>query len=481
MAAAEVKAPPEPTIVWQPEPRQRDFLACPDFEVMYGGAAGGGKTDGLLMDAWCLPHNGHTNTNHRAAIFRKQYKDLIQMIERARALYPLFIPGIKWRGDKGTFTTPAGSVLQFAHCANDQERFDWRGFAWNYLGFEELTLWASPLVYEYLISRCRTTDRTLPRYVRSTTNPDGPGQRWVMQRWAIQEDGRATVQQFEREFEELQDDGSFKLVPRTVRRRFIPARLADNRHLRGTGYRETLMDLPPDEREALLEGKWTGNRVRGAWYLKEMQAARAQGRIRMIPHLRSVPVNTFWDLGENDTTAIVFHQYAQLQNRFLYAYEQSGEYLDHFVHLLAQLATERGFTYGTHYLPHDAEHKHLQAATGLGKSVVSQLRKLMPGARFEIVPRIDSLWNGINQTRAAFSTCWFDQDDCSDLIAALDAYRKKWDSKLEVFTEDAVHDRFSNYADAFRQFGQGYYTPKQGGSSRRTRSGGTRQRDWKTV
>lgn len=469
-----------PPVIWQPIPKQHEFLACPDYEVLYGGGAGGGKSDGLLMDAWCLSADAHNNPNHRAVIFRKQFKDLIQLIERARVLYPQFLrprPGKQlWNEQKATFTTHAGAKLMFAHCANDQERFDWRGFAWNYVGFEELTLWATPLVYEYISSRNRTTDRTLPRYIRATTNPDGPGQKWVMQRFAIQEDGHATLQEFDRDFEELDENGNEIIVQRKVRRRFIPAKLKDNKHLFGTGYRETLLELPPEDREALLEGKWTGNRIHGAYFFKEMQAARAQGRILNIPHLRGQPVNVFWDLGFNDTTALVFHQYAALANRFLLSHENSGEALDYYAAFLTRMSIERGYVYGTHYLPHDAENKSLQT----GKSMLELLRQLLPGHRFVVVPRVEKKLISIQQTRAAFPTCWFDKDDCADLIAALDAYRKKWNKTQEVFTDEPVHDWASNYADAFQQFGMGFAAPAQGGVPNNRRASRSRG-NWKTA
>lgn len=477
--------PAGPPIIWQPTQRQCEFLACPDFEVLYGGAAGGGKSDGMLIDSWCFQHGAHRNGNHRAVIFRKQFKDLIQLIERARSLFPqlMELDGIKYNQQTATFTTRQGAKLQFAHCANDAERFDWRGFAWNYIGFEELTLWSTPLVYQYIKSRCRTTDRSLPRYIRATTNPDGPGQKWVMTHWAIEEAGLATLQEHEQEFEEVDAAGVVQMVMRKVRRRFIPAKLRDNKYLVGTGYRETLNELPPDEREALLEGKWTGNRVRGAYFFKEMQRARNEGRIRSVPHLKGTPVNTFWDLGHNDTTAILFHQYATLQNRFLHGYEESGEYLDHYASYLQQLSHDRGFVYGTHYLPHDAEHERLMANSGTGKSVLKQLQSLMPSARFVVVPKVDFKLNSIQQARAAFPTCWFDEDDCSDLIAALDAYRKKWNNAQEVFVDDPVHDRFSNYADAFQQFGMGFVTPRRsrGDDSDGDRRSTKRKGGWKAA
>jgi hypothetical protein len=466
----------EQRIVWQPTERQAEFLSCPDWEVLYGGAAGGGKTDGLLIDAWCLQHGGPTNPNHRAVIFRKSFPDLRDLIDRANELFPQFIPNIKYNKTDHIFTTPAGAKLELNYLENEADRFKYRGRNWNYIGWEELTLWPTITPYNYLKSRCRTTDRTLPRYIRATTNPDGPGQLWVMKHWGIPVEGTGTVIESEQEFEEFDDAGELVKVMRKVRRRFIPARLSDNPHLAGTGYRETLNELPPDEREALLAGLWSGNKVRGAYYVRELQQARSEGRVTVVPHLRGTPVNTFWDLGWNDTTAIWFHQYSNLQNRFLHAYEASGEVLAHFAAYLQRMSHERGYVYGTHYLPHDAENVTLGSN---GKSVLDLLRELLPGHRFEVVPKVGETLLGIQQTRAAFGTCWFDAEDCVDGLAALDSYRKKWDSKAEVFRDTPEHDRFSNYADAFRQWGQGFTPQTSRGPSNRRASRGIDS--WRTA
>lgn len=453
-------------VVWEPSPKQSEFLASNDWEVLYGGAAGGGKSDAMLVDSWCPQHGGPTNTNHRAVIFRKSFSDLRDLIDRGNDLFPKFIPGIKYHKTDHVFTAPSGAKLELAYLENESDRFKYRGRTWNYIGWEELTLWPTDVPYLYLMTRCRSTDRTLPRYIRATTNPDGPGQLWVMQRWGISEDGAATLQEFEREFEDLDAAGNPTLVKRIVRRRFIPARLSDNRHLFATGYREQFAELPPDVREALLLGKWTGNKVRGAWYQNEMARMRQQGRITNVPHLTGQPVNTFWDLGWNDTTTLVFHQRAALQDRFIHSYENSGEALEHYAAYLIRLSAERGYVYGTHYLPHDAANKSLQT----GKSALDLLRTLLPGHRFVVVPRVEHVPIGINQTRSAMSAAWIDADECVGLIAALDAYRKKWDERAEVFREEAVHDRYSNYADAFRQWGQGYVAPIVGRSSARRRA-----------
>ena len=75
------EAEAEEIVVWEPTPRQSAFLACDDFEVLYGGAAGGGKSDALLIDALCLQHGGPDNAHHRAVLFRRTFPELRDLIE----------------------------------------------------------------------------------------------------------------------------------------------------------------------------------------------------------------------------------------------------------------------------------------------------------------------------------------------------------------------------------------------------------------
>lgn len=430
-------------VIWEPTDKQVAFLQADEFEVLYGGAAGGGKSDALLIDALCLQHNGVDNPNHRAVLFRRSFPELRDLISRSLELYQEIDPGAKYNQTEKIWTFSSGAKVEFGYLQNDTDRLKYRGRAWNYIGFDELTLWATDVCYLYLFSRCRSTDKTLPRYIRATTNPDGPGQKWVMERFGIEEAGHAT-----RILVEVEDI-EFRTIT-TMWRRFIPARLSENKHLSGTGYREALLMLAPEEREALLLGLWRQGRIRGAYYANEMQKLRAASCIRSVPYVPGHPVNTFWDLGWNDTTAIWFHQYIAGEHRFIKAYENSGESLDHY----AQFIQAQGYNLsGVHYLPHDADNASLQT----GKTSAQILRELMPGLRFDVVPRTPDVLVGINQTRLAMGTnVYFDAVECADGIAAMDNYRKKYNEKLDVFTDEPLHDRFSNYADAFRQWGQSF-------------------------
>lgn len=430
-------------VLWEPTPKQTEFLACDDFEVLFGGSAGGGKSESLLIDALCLQHNGPGNPNHRAVLFRRSFPELRDLIDRSRELYPQIVDGAKYNQTEKIWAFPSGAKVEFGYLQNDSDRLQYRGRAWNYIGFDELTLWATSVCYLYLFSRCRSADRTLPRYIRATTNPGGPGQKWVMDRWGISADGGETNLPVDVVDEEA------GTVTR-MRRRFIPAKLSDNKHLSGTGYREALLMLDPEERAALLQGLWTGNRVKGAYYAAEMAKLRAAGRVRHVPYTPGSPVNTFWDLGMNDTTAFWFHQLVAGEHRFIHCYENSGESLDHY----AQYLLNRGYAYGgTHFLPHDADNRSLQT----GRSAVQLLQELLPGHRFEVVPRVERIIVGIQQTRMALGgAVFFDEAGCADGLAALDNYRKRYNEKLDAYTDEPLHDRYSNYADAFRQFAQGF-------------------------
>lgn len=429
-------------LLWEPSDKQALFLESPDDEVLYGGAAGGGKSDALLIDALGLQQDATANRKYQAILFRRTFPDLKDLIDRAKELYPEIVPGAKYDKSAHVWTFPSGARVELGHMQYDSDRFKYRGRAFQYIGWDELTLFPTDVPYRYMLSRLRTVDPTLRCYIRATTNPDGPGFKWVKDYWRIETEGTAT-----RFKVEVRDDETDEVFYRT--RAFIPARLADNPHLRDSGYRQTLLSMSKEEQDALLRGRWESPSIRGAYYAKQMEEARAQGRICKIPILPNVPTNTFWDLGRSDATAIWCHQRVMMENRFTDFIHGSKKDLEYYVQQL-QL---RGYLWGTHYLPHDAENKTLASR---GKSVLDLLQEMAPNWRFEVVPRVENIISGITQTRSVFPGCWFDEDRCADGIAALENYRQEWDDRLGDYKPTPLHDWASHPADAFRQFAQGY-------------------------
>lgn len=206
----------------------------------------------------------------------------------------------------------------------------------------------------------------------------------------------------------------------------------------------------------------------GTYYAVQLAAARRDGRIGRVPHVSNVPVNTFWDIGSRDGTAIWFHQKIGAEHRFIAFDEAWGEPYAYFI----QRMQSRGWIWGTHYLPHDATHKRQQGARVA--SPLEMLEELAPGWRFEIVPRVEDVLNGIQITRAKFSEAYFDETNCAAGIAHLSLYRKEWNERLAVWADKPRHDEHSEAADAFRQWAQGWqeYAVSAGAKIPRRRGGG---------
>lgn len=428
---------------WEPTPRQAEFLAASEKEVLYGGAAGGGKTDGIIIDSLGLAQRATEYSSYRAVIFRRTYKELTDLIDRAREVIGIANPGAVYNQVDHCFKFPSGAKLTLDHMHHPQDRYKHRGRAYQYIGWEELTLWSSDVEYVYLKSRLRSVETRLDCYIRATTNPDGPGQGWVKKRWAIPNEGTATCFHVE-----VVDEVTGERFVEWLR--FIPALLTDNPYLSQTDYRIALLRLPPEEREALLRGRWDAIGVRGAYYGEHVAAMKRDGRVTRVPYQPGVPVDTYWDLGHSDTTAILWHQEVNLQDRILRAYENSGESLDHY----AKQLTDQPYVYGTHWLPHDAAYVRLGKDEASTKSWKQMLEELLPNHRFEVVPRIDDVTRGIEQTRRIFANLWVDEIECAGLLSALENYRKEWDEKRGIFKDKPLHDWASNYADALRQLGQ---------------------------
>jgi hypothetical protein len=192
----------------------------------------------------------------------------------------------------------------------------------------------------------------------------------------------------------------------------------------------------------------------GCYYAEQLAKARTSGRIMRCLPMVPAPINTFWDIGRGDMTTIWWHQYATLQHRFLRYYENSGEDLIHYANYLQRMAQEHNYVYGTHYLPHEADYKRMGKTADTNQTLKEMLEELMPGQRFQVVPRVSNLMAGIQATRGAFASAWFDEEGCDQGLKRLGNYRKKWNKLLGCWSDEDQQDDNCHGSDAFRQWGQ---------------------------
>ncbi len=186
----------------------------------------------------------------------------------------------------------------------------------------------------------------------------------------------------------------------------------------------------------------------GAYYSKQMTEAMDEGRIGGVPHDPAIEVESWWDLGIGDATAIFFAQVVGREIHLIDYYETSGEGLAHYAGKLADLAKPkseggRDFNYGRHILPHDVKAREL----GTGKTREEVLKTL--GLKPTICPqhRVD---DGIEAVRNLLAKCWIDEEHCSRGIDALRQYRKAWDETNRCYRNTPLHDWTSHGADALR-------------------------------
>jgi hypothetical protein len=166
--------------------------------------------------------------------------------------------------------------------------------------------------------------------------------------------------------------------------------------------------------------------LEGAYYLKQVAKARTEKRIADLPTL-DVPVNTAWDLGVKDSTAIWFWQddgpWRNIIDYYIDYYENAGEGLAHYVKVLK----DKDYLYGEHYAPHDADKRGAFSAETLADRARDEL-----GVDFTVLPREDNIDAGIEMARAVFPTCRFDRERCADGLNALMNYQKEWNEKRQI-------------------------------------------------
>lgn len=201
-----------------------------------------------------------------------------------------------------------------------------------------------------------------------------------------------------------------------------------------------------DARKALTEDQYAQEyecsfdaAILGAYYGRILDEAQRDGRIGRVPYDPATTVETWWDLGVGDSTAIWFVQRAGREVHVIDYYEMTGEGLPHY----AKVLQNKPYVYGRHIAPHDIAVREL----GTGRSRIEVAADL--GLRFETAPRLP-VDDGINAVRTVLPRCWFDAERCKQGLEALRQYRKDFDDRLKAFRDKPRHDWTSHAADAFR-------------------------------
>lgn len=242
-----------------PTVKQAVFLQLPQIESLYGGAAGGGKSDALFMAALQYVHK----PGYNALLVRKTF----QQLSKPEALIPrshewLANTDASWNGTEKKWTFPTGSTLSFGYLKSDLDKYNYQGAAFQFIGFDEVVDFPED-DYRFLFGRLRRLeDSDIPLRMRSACNPIGPGMQWVKRRFV-----------------------DYKGPDRS----FVSASLYDNPHLDKEAYERALAQLPPAVARALRDGVWDLSGTGEVFNKENFHVARhVEGRI--------VAMVRFWDL-----------------------------------------------------------------------------------------------------------------------------------------------------------------------------------------
>lgn len=263
--------------------KQALFLAYEGQEALFGGAAGGGKTDSLLMGALQFVDV----PGYAALILMRSYADLsLPKAGISRSKEWLAGSGAHWHEQTKTWAFPSGATVTFGYLEHEDDRYRYRTAEFQFIAYDELTLF-SEAQYTYLFSRARRLAGVdIPIRVRSATNPGGPGHEWVKKRFIPAEFFRADpAEQFAR-------------VWIHEGRAFFPARLEDNPYLDTSEYEHSLAQVEPIARAQLRHGDWTAHasgRFKPEWW----------SRYRLDLDVMHLPDGTFITLHEIPRVVIV--------------------------------------------------------------------------------------------------------------------------------------------------------------------------------
>ena len=234
--------------IWSPQEKQFAFQQRPEYEALYGGAAGGGKSDALLAEALRQVHIPH----YRGIVFRRTFPQLTDLVDRSREVYGAAFPKASYNETKHVWTFPSGAKIYFGNMQRDEDRFNYQGKYYDFIAFDELTqfTWVQ---YSYLMSRNRPNGPGTRVYIRASANPGGVGHGWVKDRFIT---AAPPLTPIVGEYDVVTPEGKRITLRRS--RIFVPSTVFDNRRLleNDPNYLANLAMLPEAEKNALLYGSW---------------------------------------------------------------------------------------------------------------------------------------------------------------------------------------------------------------------------------
>lgn len=273
-------------LVWSPNPGpQTAFLTSTAREVLYGGAAAGGKSDALVI----LPTRWADHPKLRALLMRRTRPQLQEIIDRAKELYPQYIPGVEWVERESRFRLPAGGFIQYGYAEHEDDIMAFKSFEYNVVGFDEATSF-TPRQYLFLFSRNRSKSPDLHPIMRAASNPGDVSHEFFFDRFIR---NRHPYQVYSE---------STEVLGRTVSvsRQFIPAKVQDNPKLANADeYIAGLLEMG-EEGQMYLHGVWTN--LSGAMFKRLPQEVPTGARLSENYYLvRSM------DYGLTDQTCVLWY------------------------------------------------------------------------------------------------------------------------------------------------------------------------------
>lgn len=236
------------TTIWTPQPKQAAFMRRKEYECLYGGAAGGGKSEAIIIEALRQVHIPH----YRALILRKTYPELAELVDKSLKYYPQICKGARYNVSTHTWTFPSGAKVTFGSLQHSTDKVKYQGRAFDLIVFDELTHFTYD-EFVYLMSRNRPNGPGTRVYIRCTANPGGVGHGWVKERYITPSPPMTPIAT---DTEWIDGEGKTQTVKQ--HRIFVPSTVFDNEELLRNDpmYVARLASMPEAEKKALLYGDW---------------------------------------------------------------------------------------------------------------------------------------------------------------------------------------------------------------------------------